>query len=263
MLAASVLLLGLCGVSRATAHDFWIEPATFRPKPGSPLAVRLRLGDHFQGEIVPRRSAHLRRFFLQGPRGAEDVRGVEGMDPAGYVLVAAPGLYALGYQSAPNSNQLEARKFEEYLEEEGLSRIARLRADRGAGKEPGREVYHRYARSLVWAGDSALEEADRPIGFPLEIVAEKNPYVLRPGEELPVRLLFQGAPLSDTLVRAIHESGSVSGPSGRTDAEGRIRLELGRAGAWLVKSVHMVEAPPGGEADWESFWASLTFQVLR
>jgi hypothetical protein len=30
---------------------------------------------------------------------------------------------------------------------------------------------------------------------------------------------------------------------------------------WLVKSVHMVPAPAGANAEWASFWASLTFEM--
>ena len=30
-------------------------------------------------------------------------------------------------------------------------------------------------------------------------------------------------------------------------------------GMWLIKAVHMVPAATGSSADWESFWASLTF----
>jgi hypothetical protein len=32
---------------------------------------------------------------------------------------------------------------------------------------------------------------------------------------------------------------------------------------WLVKAVHMVPAPAGSGADWESIWASLTFKASR
>jgi hypothetical protein len=38
-------------------------------------------------------------------------------------------------------------------------------------------------------------------------------------------------------------------------------LLLARAGAWLVKTVHMVPAPTDTGADWESLWASLTFEI--
>ncbi len=47
----------------------------------------------------------------------------------------------------------------------------------------------------------------------------------------------------------------------RTDVHGRVRLPLGGAGVWMVKAVHMIPAPPGSGADWESFWASLTFAL--
>jgi hypothetical protein len=30
---------------------------------------------------------------------------------------------------------------------------------------------------------------------------------------------------------------------------------------WLVKAVHMIEAPAGSNADWLSYWASLTFEM--
>jgi hypothetical protein len=30
---------------------------------------------------------------------------------------------------------------------------------------------------------------------------------------------------------------------------------------WLIKAVHMIPAPSGANADWESFWASVTFEL--
>jgi hypothetical protein len=42
---------------------------------------------------------------------------------------------------------------------------------------------------------------------------------------------------------------------------GRASLVLDRPGLWLVKVVHMVPAPEGSGAEWESLWASLTFEL--
>jgi len=36
---------------------------------------------------------------------------------------------------------------------------------------------------------------------------------------------------------------------------------LDRPGLWLIKAVHMVPAPEGSGAEWESLWASLTFEL--
>jgi hypothetical protein len=49
--------------------------------------------------------------------------------------------------------------------------------------------------------------------------------------------------------------------SARSDKDGRVRLRLPHAGMWMVKAVHMIPAPAGTQADWQSFWASLTFDL--
>jgi hypothetical protein len=41
-----------------------------------------------------------------------------------------------------------------------------------------------------------------------------------------------------------------------------VQLPLSEAGIWLIKAVHMIEMPPDNKvAQWESFWASLTFEL--
>jgi uncharacterized GH25 family protein len=47
----------------------------------------------------------------------------------------------------------------------------------------------------------------------------------------------------------------------RTDNDGRVRFRLPQGGMWLVKAVHMIPAPAGSNAEWASFWASLTFEL--
>jgi len=38
-------------------------------------------------------------------------------------------------------------------------------------------------------------------------------------------------------------------------------LALPCAGVWLIKSVHMVRASFFAREDWDSYWASLTFEI--
>jgi hypothetical protein len=42
-----------------------------------------------------------------------------------------------------------------------------------------------------------------------------------------------------------------------------VSFKLPQDGMWLVKAVHMIEAPAGSGAQWASFWASLTFELSR
>jgi len=65
---------------------------------------------------------------------------------------------------------------------------------------------------------------------------------------------------ANAFVTAIHRDDPAARVSARSDASGRVTLSLPRSGVWLVKSVQMIAAPAGSNADWESLWASLTFE---
>ena len=254
---SALTLLGLMLAGPAMAHDFWIEPSKFRPAPGERVAVRLRVGQNLKGDPVPRELGRIERFAAVGPAGEAEVRGVEGVDPAGWVSPAGPGLHWLVFDSNHASVEQAGPKFDSYLGEEGLERIRKLR--KGAG--PVKEIYSRCAKSLLRVGlrdEIPSSGYDRVLGLELELVPEKNPYALKPGEALPVRLLYHGKPLDGALVVGIASPGAKV--STRT-AGGRASLVLDRPGLWLIKVVHMVPAPEGSGAEWESLWASLTFEL--
>lgn len=240
------------------AHDFWIEPSSFRPQPGARVAVQLRVGQHLQGDPVPRDPGRIERFAVAGPAGEAEVRGIAGADPAGWISTpASPGLYWIVYGSNHASLEQTAEKFDRYLGEEGLERVRDLgRSKTGTVKE----IYSRCAKSLLAVGGTGTGW-DRALGLELELVPERNPYELKAGESLPVRLLYHGKPLAGALLVAMPAESPDAKVSGRSDKQGRAELRLDRPGLWLVKSVHMVPAPKDSGAEWESFWASVTFEL--
>ncbi|HEX5761446.1 MAG TPA: DUF4198 domain-containing protein [Thermoanaerobaculia bacterium] len=258
---ALAALVTLAAGRPAAAHDFWIEPSTFRPAPGERFSVRLRVGDAFPGEPVPRRPERIERFALVGPAGEGEVPGLPEMDPAGLAVAAEPGLHLLVYDSNHARLTLAGDKFERHLAEQGLERVSALRKERGQSAQAATEIYSRCAKALVQVGERQPGQRghERVLGLPLELVPEADPYALG-GGPLPLRLLYQGKPLAGALVEA-RAPDRAEKVSGRTDTDGRVLLSLPGPGFWLVKAVHMVAAPAGGDADWESFWASLTFAI--
>jgi uncharacterized GH25 family protein len=255
-------VLALLAVPALQAHDFWIEPSAFRPAIAQRVAVRLRVGQEFKGDPVPRDLGLLKRFVLVGPGGETAVAGVPNTEPAGFLSIPAPGLYTIVYAGNPEPVQLDAAKFNDYLRQEGLETILELRAKRGQSGEPDREIFSRCAKALVAAGGGeAAAGWNRPLGLRLELVPEANPYTLSPGGALPVRLLYEGKPLQGALVTAFAKDRPTQKVSARSDARGRVALKLDHPGLWLVKAVHMIPAPRESGADWESFWASVTFEV--
>lgn len=257
------VLACLLGTSVAAAHDFWIEPSAFRAPAGVPVSLRLRVGERFVGDPVPRDETMIERFVAVGASGEARVVGRDGADPAGVVALGSPGLWMVGYASRPTSIVIEAGKFEAYLASEGLEPISRLRAARGESAAPAHERFSRCAKSLLLAGEPPADPAGivTPLGFTFEIVPEGNPYEVRPGEELAVRVLFDGAPYAGALVTALDQGRPDASGAIRTDRDGRARVRLAAPGVWLVKAVHMESLPPGGSDQYESYWASLTFEV--
>ena len=257
---AGVVMVVQMVAATLLAHDMWIEPTTFTPEPGDIVGARLRVGQDFIGDPLRRDDALIDQFVVQAAAGRKPLVGRPGADPAGLLRVDAPGLMVIGYRSHPSTVEQTAEKFTQYLKEEGLEAIAALRARRG---ETGavRELFSRCAKSLVLSGTVKPTEGDYALGFTLELVAEKNPYTTTAGQELPVRLTYEGRPLADGLVVAINRNNPTEKLSARSDANGRVHFRLPQGGQWLIKAVHMIPAKADAQADWESFWATLTFEI--
>jgi uncharacterized GH25 family protein len=254
-------LLWALSASALQAHNFWIEPTTFTPAPGQRLAVRLRVGVELQGDPVPRDPNLIKRFVAVGPSGEASVPGVPNTEPAGFEAFSAPGLYTIVYESRRSPVEIDAAKFEQYLKEEGLETVAAARARQGKSAAGAKEVFSRSAKALIAVGGGGAGPGfDRVLGQRIELVAEKNPYTLAGGGELPVRLLYEGKPLAGALIMAL-QRGRPDKVTARSDSKGRAVLKLDRPGFWLVKAVHMIPAPADAGADWESFWSSLTFAL--
>jgi uncharacterized GH25 family protein len=241
------------------AHDMWIDPTTFFPEPGTIVGLRLRVGENLLGDPLPRDPSLINQFVFEDESGRKPVIGRDGADPAGLLRAATPGLLVVGYRSNPSAIEQTPEKFNQYLKEEGLDAVAALRARRKETGVKAREMFSRCAKSLLLTGPAAAGQGDRLLGLPLEIVAERNPYMTAIGQELPFRLIYENRPLPGTLVVAMNRLNPAEKLRARTDNDGRVRFTLTRGGMWLVKAVHMVPAPDRANAEWASYWASLTF----
>jgi uncharacterized GH25 family protein len=245
----SFIVILSCVAASAAAHDFWVQPSTYRPGP-EPVVLRLMVGDNFSGEPVARNDRRIEHFIRRDTAGTATVPGVHGSDPAGAIEVQNAAV--IGYRSTPiRHRDMSPSKFESYLREEGLERIIDRRQAAGKSKSDGREIYSRSAKTLI-GQDGQLFRA--PLGFRFEIVPESNPAASN--EAVRLRLLYENKPVEGAMVTLLGPQRMTQ----RSDAEGRITFENVPAGVWMAKAVHMTDAPAASGADWESIWASMTFQ---
>ena len=243
------------------AHDFWIEPTSYVPEAAKIIGIRARVGDLFLGDPVPRDPSLLEQMVVEDASGRRPIYGRDGGDPAGLLRLVVPGLHVIGYFGKPSRVELAADKFNTYLREEGLDDVAATRARLNQSDSGVRELFTRCAKTLVLLGAPSPDQQDRALGCALELVAERNPYAMEPGQALSVRLTYEGRPIKGALVVARSRQRASETISARSDVAGRVRLVLPVGGTWLIKAVHMVPAPATANADWASYWASLTFEL--
>ena len=72
-------------------------------------------------------------------------------------------------------------------------------------------------------------------------------------------MTWEGQPAEGLLVKAFCALNPDAQQRSRSDADGRVSIEIDCPGTWLVNAVKLLPASPGAEVDFESFWASLTF----
>lgn len=266
----------------ALAHEFWLAPTSYRIAVGAAVPVRLLVGENFAGTAWARPTRRVQRFTHFGPTNpadSADLRPALLADSLAPTLrCAAPGTHVLALTSRLAYLELPAAEFTAYLREEGLGEALRQRHEAGvAATQPGREAYRRCAKALVLATQgphlppAAADTAFRRVlGLPLELVPEQNPYRLRPGAALTVRVLRQGQPVPGALVRVWQAAPGLAKQSKtpivstfntRANAQGRVLVRVPGPGPYLLATVRIENAPPAlaARADWLSTWASLTF----
>jgi len=258
--ALIAIALALGAATSLSAHEFWIEPTAFTPATGKIIGIRARVGDGVLGDPVPRDPALLDRMIVDSGAGATPVVGQDGTDPAGLLRINADGLHVIGYLGKATPVEIPADTFNTYLRDEGLDGVIAERERRGRTRIGAHELFTRCAKTLVLAGPARPDQRDRVLGFPLELVAEGSPYTRSRAAGLTVTLLYHGKPLAGALVTAIRRQNGER-ISIRSDAAGKARFALPADGAWLIKAVHMTAPPPHTQADWVSYWASLTFEL--
>ncbi|MFZ4690008.1 MAG: DUF4198 domain-containing protein [Polymorphobacter sp.] len=248
----------------AAAHDFWIDLASHRVADGAQVKLRFLIGD--LGAIEPwdtqwRKVISLRDY---GPAGIRDlqagIRPLTPTDPGGAVVtLAGAGTHVIAFESALAENDIAADEFNEYAAHEGLTPALKARKAAGLEGTRGRETYSRRAKALVQVGTAPTVNAIKAIGLTLEITPETNPYALKPGQPLVLRVDWHGQPLPGASVVLEPLDGKAAhGTPVITDAQGQARFPAPTPGRWRANVV-WTQAITHPRAEFDTVFSSLTF----
>ncbi len=254
-----------CTAAVVSAHDFWVQPQAFAAAPGTAVPFTIQVG---HGTFRQRWGAGIERivrFDDIGPAGRLNRRSVlqaPGGPQDGVITFTTPGTHIIVLETTLAASELPSIRFNDYAKVEGLTPALAQRDRLKLTDTPGRELYSRRAKALVQVGPvgAAQPQVTRAVGMTLEIVPQRNPYALAPGELLPVEILYQGKPLAGAVVK-LNNLDFDARPieTHLTDASGRTTFNPPRRGKWQLNVIWTKPLTGNPKADFETVFSSLTF----
>ena len=282
----AVAALLLIGAATALAHDMFLKLESYYLEPNAAATVSLLNGTFERSENAIARE-RLEDVSVVGPDGtvhpptsawhdvelyADTVETADSVDTAILTFeTGAPGTYIIGVSTRPTVFTLSGEDFNAYLEHDGVLDVLDDREEAGTLDDEATERYSKHVKALVQVGDARSDDFSTALDYPIEFIPLQNPYELGVGDALDVRLLRDGEPVADQLVYAGYEGQHAHADTGehvhttpvstRTNAEGVARIPLSAAGKWFIRTIHMVETTSEPDVDYESNWATLTFEI--
>ncbi|MBI2838877.1 MAG: DUF4198 domain-containing protein [Acidobacteria bacterium] len=245
-----------------SAHDYWLEPKSSFPSPGTHFDVSLFVGMDLTPEKEhPYQTERVESYVVKGS-GATDAKPVEGRKPAFSVPLGKSGDVLVALVRKVAHIELTAEEFNDYLAHEGLPHILQARQNAGIAGKPAREKYTRYLKAFGRAGSGDGQVFTEPVGHTLEIVPAKDPLSLKAGEVLQVKVLFEGKPLAGGTLFAYGRAGKeIRKATYSCGEDGTAEIRIPGPGIWSIRLIHMRECVGCKDADYESFWTGITFEV--
>jgi hypothetical protein len=259
------VLLVMISATLLLAHDLFLKLDSYFVPPNTAVRVAVLNGTFSasEGPVAPRRLLDL---SLVGPTQRRTIPR-DSWKPAGdttwlTVQTGPTGTYLIGASLSPSQIALSGEDFNSYLKEDGIPDVLNARTLNGELGDSARERYHKHVKAIVQVGDTRSDAFGTVLGYPAELVPLRNPYATPIGDTLGVRALVDGKPVANQLVIAGGENAGrkIEEVRARSDSAGVARFALSGAGKWYIKFIHMVPIT-GDSVNYESKWATLTFQV--
>jgi uncharacterized GH25 family protein len=254
--------------SVALAHDFWMAPTAYQIDAPATVPVSVMIGhpqDHMYWPVDADRVIAFRSLDKNGVTDQQASIANYSQSSGLSVRLDGSGLHILTIETVRAFSELAAGKFEDYLDEEGLTAIKMDRVRRKMTEQPGTERYSRRGKTLLQVGpvtDADTELLRRPVGLTLEIIPMDHPLTWVDGEALDATVMFRGAPLGGASVELIDLSDDATPPSRAvTQADGTVSFDYPGAGSWMFHVVWGNRSTLSPEADYNTFFSSLSFQT--
>jgi uncharacterized GH25 family protein len=260
--AALLPLALVCLAAVSAAHETWILPTSMRVRVGQPVVLGVTSGLKFPNEETVVAPARIDRSEVRLGNEIDPLPRPQITTRALHYLWTpkVQGIATITVEVAPRSLELKQSEIKEYFAEIHASPAIIAQWDSVPKPRRWRESYTKHAVSYVRVGPASPDSSWKtPMGLTLEIVPESNPAAITAGGRLPVRVLFNGAPLAGFSLGARLE-GRARSAFVTTDGSGRASVPLLVKGRWLLFGTHLRRTNEPN-LEWRSDFVTMTTYV--
>jgi uncharacterized GH25 family protein len=257
------LLFILLGLSTLlSSHEFWLNPDKFIYNRGEKINIRFFVGENFEGENWVGNKEKIQSLKLYYGGVSDDLSKSISEEKGDSIELTMldEGTNLVAFNSTNSFIELEAEKFNEYLQEDGLYNAIEYRKQNNETDSLGKEFYQRCAKTLIQVGNVKDKTFSVITDLPVDIIPFSNPYSLKKEDSLAVKILFRNFPLANALVKIWHWANDKTEKSELVSNEnGEIKFPVTVSGKWMLSVVKMERFENDTKANWQSYWGSLTW----
>jgi uncharacterized GH25 family protein len=251
----------------AFAHDLFLKPDSFFAKINQKISISLMNGtfQSSEGAVSYQRLQDVSVISPAGTRTKPQETDFTKAEKTSYLHLqpAEEGNYVVGLSTMTREIALKAKDFNEYLSHDGIPDTLAERKRTKTLNKDARERYSKHVKTIFQVGDIQTDSYKTALGYPVEIIPQTNPYLLKAGDTFEFLCLKNGKPLVNQFVMTGYENTNgkvVTGANVRTDKNGIAKIKLSGAGKWYVRFIEMMPLKDP-KLNYESNWATLTFEI--
>lgn len=212
-----------------SAHDLWLNVDNHTPAVGKKTNIKVIFGHNFPFYDILIQRDNLGEFSYLAPDGQKKEITKTHEDRTGERSGALVGEFS--------------------PDQEGTYVVSTYRKKKGDKEHVASE---KYGKSIITVG-RGNDNISKVLGHRIEIIPIKNPQSVKAGETLPVKLMFEGKPLSTYIYATYAGYSSEDEPFpviSKSNEQGEADIKISQPGVWMVVANHKVDLS-----------ASLTFEI--
>lgn len=253
----------------ACAQELWLEASQFVYAPADSLKINFKTGVDFIGNAWRESEATdaankrgLKTIALHQQNKFLEMRRYLRKDEGGLVIPPqTQGTCLIVLETQSSFREFEPDKFNSYLREAALDDAYYQRQKTNALDKNGSELYTHFAKLLTQVGKQTDDTFRKEVSLTVEIIPMQNPYLLKVGDRVQFKIMYEGKPLFGARVKVWNRHNNrTSVQNIFTEQNGMIETHISNPGAWMVSVIKMIPSKDA-QADWQSYQGSLTFGI--